>query len=182
MHKTISETLSQPIFDSMDNETKQKKKSLESSLSFDHNIKIEVQDGKNANEEPKPSRYKQRKQKKLLNMTDAQRSIESRSGVAATVSRRTAKTSNASQTKKSINNQTSSSSIHTFEDLVCERCPNCGETLQEFSEEELGMCIVILAAYIHRETTLAVSILPEILKLVSKFSSITTFSWQSERY
>lgn len=48
-------------------------------------------------------------------------------------------------------------------------------------DEEIGLCIVILGTYIHREPSVAAAILPDILRLVSKFASLTTFPWQSER-
>jgi len=48
------------------------------------------------------------------------------------------------------------------------RCSKCNAPFEEFSEEELGMCVIILSTFIHREPTLAASILPEILRFNSK--------------
>ncbi|CAM1320186.1 UNC79 (predicted) [Pycnogonum litorale] len=66
------------------------------------------------------------------------------------------------------------------EDMVMERCMDCGSILEEYSDEELGLCIVVLATFIHREPALAAPLLPEILKTVSKIGSSTMYPWQSE--
>lgn len=75
----------------------------------------------------------------------------------------------------------SSSMIIHDELLTNEKCPRCGHVVEEFSEEEVGMCIVILRTYVHRESGLAAPILPDILKLVSRFASYVPYNWQSER-
>ena len=49
-----------------------------------------------------------------------------------------------------------------------ERCSKCNAPFEEFSEEELGMCVIILSTFIHREPTLAATMLPEILRFNSK--------------
>lgn len=48
------------------------------------------------------------------------------------------------------------------------RCGECGALKEEYSDEELGLCIVILATFIHREPALAAPLLPEILSIVAK--------------
>lgn len=39
---------------------------------------------------------------------------------------------------------------------------------EEYSDEELGLCVVILGTFIHREPSLAASLLPDILTIVAK--------------
>ena len=60
------------------------------------------------------------------------------------------------------------SSLRVGDDVACHRCPKCNAPFEEFSEEELGMCIVILSTFVHREPSLAASMLPEILRCNSK--------------
>ncbi|XP_074599916.1 UNC-79 domain-containing protein isoform X2 [Brevipalpus obovatus] len=107
---------------------------------------------------------------------------QSDSGVAANVQRRARKaegTSNQSglPPKRS---STSQSSLIFGEESTGEKCPNCGGILEEFTEEEIGMCIVILGTFVHREPGLSASLLPEMLKLVSKFTLYIPYPWQHE--
>ena len=76
---------------------------------------------------------------------------------------------------------TSSMSYYHDDGAIHERCLRCNHVLEEFSEEEIGMCIVILRTYVHRESALAAPILPEMLKLVSRFASYFPYAWQTER-
>jgi hypothetical protein len=47
------------------------------------------------------------------------------------------------------------------------RCSECGTIKEEYSDEELGLCIIILGTFIHREPALAAPLLPEILTVVA---------------
>lgn len=126
--------------------------------------------------DPKPVRhYRQRKTRKIGSTTsELQRSIESRGGgVADKVSRRTSRSKRSSQSTSNAN--------QSLEELMYERCSRCGHVLEQFSEEEIGMCIIILGTYVHREPALAAPILPEMLRLVSKYAGLTTYQWQNER-
>lgn len=48
------------------------------------------------------------------------------------------------------------------------RCTECGTIREEYSDEELGLCIITLGTFIHREPSLAAPLLPEILGVVTK--------------
>lgn len=61
------------------------------------------------------------------------------------------------------------SSFRIGEDCVSERCPECGTVLEEYSDEEIGLCIVALGTFIHREPALAAPMLPDILSIVAKY-------------
>ncbi|XP_059218143.1 protein unc-79 homolog isoform X9 [Stomoxys calcitrans] len=63
---------------------------------------------------------------------------------------------------------------------VCDRCSECGALLEEYTDEEIGLLIVILGTFIHREPAMAAPFLPEILTISSKISSTSTFAWQGE--
>ncbi|XP_058979223.1 protein unc-79 homolog isoform X8 [Musca domestica] len=63
---------------------------------------------------------------------------------------------------------------------VCDRCSECGALLEEYTDEEIGLLIVILGTFIHREPAMAAPFLPEILTIASKISSTSTFAWQGE--
>lgn len=47
------------------------------------------------------------------------------------------------------------------------RCPECGLIKEEYSDEELGLCIIVLGTFIHREPAIAAPLLPEILSTVA---------------
>lgn len=144
-------------------------------------------------------RYKQRRQRKTgVKSTDIQRmdskggqSVAS-GGVAAGVQRRARKTDTSPTTglpsKRSSASQSSvggtgagtPTTVPSDHDGIHERCLTCSNVYQEFSEEEIGMCIVILRTFIHREPSLSASILPEILKLVSRFTTYFPYPWMKE--
>lgn len=60
--------------------------------------------------------------------------------------------------------------VYNREDVICERCTDCGAAIEEYNDEEIGIMITILNTFIHREPALAASFLPEILLIVSKYS------------
>ncbi|XP_031779809.1 protein unc-79 homolog isoform X4 [Nasonia vitripennis] len=60
------------------------------------------------------------------------------------------------------------------------RCPDCGILKEEYTDEELGLCIIILSTFIHREPTLAAPLLPGILNTVSNVSLNVIYPWQNE--
>ncbi|GAB0098713.1 protein unc-79 homolog [Sergentomyia squamirostris] len=72
------------------------------------------------------------------------------------------------------------SSYRIGDDCVCSRCGECGAVLEEYSDEEIGILVIILGTFIHREPSLAAPFLPEILLVVSKFAMQFTFPWQCE--
>lgn len=106
------------------------------------------------------------------------------SGVAANVQRRTRKIDSSSNQQANLQQKRSSTSQSSFvynEESWYEKCSNCGAILEEFSEDEIGMSIVILGTYIHREPGLSAPLLPQILKLVAKFTRYYPYSWEQER-
>lgn len=61
-----------------------------------------------------------------------------------------------------------------------DRCSECGALKEQYTDEELGLFIVLLGTLIHREPSIAVPFLPDILILVSKVATHHSFSWQYE--
>ncbi|XP_052119474.1 protein unc-79 homolog isoform X4 [Frankliniella occidentalis] len=70
------------------------------------------------------------------------------------------------------------SSLRIGEDCVYDRCSECGAVREEYSDEELGLCIVILGTFIHREPALAAPLLPEMLSTIAKVSLNAMYPWQ----
>lgn len=56
----------------------------------------------------------------------------------------------------------------------------CGALKEEYTDEELGLLLVILGTFIHREPGIAAPFLPDILVLVSRVALHQSFSWQCE--
>lgn len=135
--------------------------------------------------------YKQRRQQRR----DAQqsRSLDNNKsascgGVAAGVQRRARKaeiTSTSASSKRTSVSQASVAGVPTpgsDEGVIHQRCTKCSHVIEEFSEEEIGMCIVILRTYVHRNPELAAPLLPEMLNLVARFTSYFPNAWQYERF
>ncbi|KAG8333730.1 Protein unc-79 [Homalodisca vitripennis] len=72
------------------------------------------------------------------------------------------------------------SSFRVGDECVYERCGECGTVREEYNDEELGLCIVILGTFIHREPALAAPLMPEILTIVAKLALSATYPWQCE--
>lgn len=51
---------------------------------------------------------------------------------------------------------------------IVERCSDCGAHIEEYTDEEIGILIVILGTFIHREPAMAAPFLPEILTMTSR--------------
>jgi hypothetical protein len=60
------------------------------------------------------------------------------------------------------------------------RCSNCGAITEEYSEDEVGHCIVVLGAFINREPALAAPLLPEVLLTVSKIARSSQWNWEMD--
>ena len=54
------------------------------------------------------------------------------------------------------------------ENTMVERCPECNAVLEQYDDETIGLCIIVLATYIHREPSLATPLLLESLIAVSR--------------
>ena len=172
---------------------KKPKESAGTNHPFEHSISLDSVGTKTVTSDQsiansKQTRYKQRRQRKPASGSlETQRSFEGKGqsftvgGAAAGVQRRARKTESGSMVgdKKSPSFATPSTPLDP--EKVFERCPNCSNVMQAFSEEELGMSIVILGTFIHREPALAAPILPDVLKLIARFAFYHPYSWQSER-
>jgi len=73
-----------------------------------------------------------------------------------------------------------SSFLRVGEDSVQERCSDCGARQEIYGNEDLGLCIVVLETFIHREPSLAASFLPDILKAVSRFVTLKNILYSNE--
>lgn len=85
-----------------------------------------------------------------------------------------------SNVSTSNENRPGSTSNRVGEDTVVDRCSECGAPKEEYGDEEIGILMIILGTFIHREPQLAAPFMPEILMLVSKFASQPAFPWQYE--
>lgn len=55
------------------------------------------------------------------------------------------------------------------ESAMVERCADCNAILEQYDDETIGLCVVVLATYIHREPSLATPMLLESLIVVSRY-------------
>ncbi|KPU80258.1 uncharacterized protein Dana_GF18469, isoform B [Drosophila ananassae] len=63
---------------------------------------------------------------------------------------------------------------------IVERCSDCGAHIEEYTDEEIGIFIVIMGTFIHREPAMAAPFLPEILTMTSRICLSCTHAWQGE--
>ncbi|XP_032597645.1 protein unc-79 homolog isoform X2 [Drosophila grimshawi] len=63
---------------------------------------------------------------------------------------------------------------------IVERCSDCGAVIEEYTDEEIGIFIVILGTFIHREPAIAAPFLPEVLTMTSRICLSSTHAWQGE--
>ncbi|KAF5283433.1 hypothetical protein FQA39_LY04809 [Lamprigera yunnana] len=71
-------------------------------------------------------------------------------------------------------------SFRSGDEYINERCSECGMIKEEYSDEEIGLCIVTLGTFIHREPVLAAPMLPEILNIVAKVTTHAMYPWQND--
>lgn len=83
----------------------------------------------------------------------------------------------------SVGKNTDNNSSHSEQLANCghELCLLCRMPIEKFDESELGLCLVALCTFIHRDPSLAASVLPSILKTVSRYAIRTVYPWQLER-
>ncbi|XP_063378165.1 protein unc-79 homolog [Cydia fagiglandana] len=60
------------------------------------------------------------------------------------------------------------------------RCAECGTAVEQYSDEELGLCVIILATFVHREPCAAAAMLPSLLHNVSRVVQLGNYAWQTE--
>ncbi|KAF2367443.1 hypothetical protein FHG87_001798 [Trinorchestia longiramus] len=70
------------------------------------------------------------------------------------------------------------SSMRVGEDCMMHRCLECGEGTEEFSNDDLGLCTIVLSTFVHRNPALAAPLLPRMLHTVARVSSLELYSWQ----
>uniref|UniRef100_A0A182JSA7 Protein unc-79 n=1 Tax=Anopheles christyi TaxID=43041 RepID=A0A182JSA7_9DIPT len=73
-----------------------------------------------------------------------------------------------------------SSSLRIGDECICHRCTECGAVKEEYTDEEMGIMLIVLGTFIHREPSLGAPFLPEILTIVSRISLHPTFPWRCE--
>ncbi|XP_050313784.1 protein unc-79 homolog isoform X3 [Anthonomus grandis grandis] len=84
------------------------------------------------------------------------------------------------KTEVQANYDSKHSSYRIGEDCVKERCSECGTVREIYSDEEVGLCIVALGTFIHREPSIAAPLLPDMLSIVAKIATNASYPWQSE--
>ncbi|KAF8766719.1 Protein unc-79 like protein [Argiope bruennichi] len=125
--------------------------------------------------------YRQRKQRKSgINTLEAQRSFDYQNAGQ----RRMRKVDMSNMSSASLTSKRSSTSQSSYprigDDMVIERCTECGAVIEEYSDEEIGLCIVILSTFVHREPAMAAPLLPKMLRIVARIASSPKYPWQGE--
>ncbi|XP_064117132.1 protein unc-79 homolog isoform X3 [Macrobrachium nipponense] len=72
------------------------------------------------------------------------------------------------------------SALRVGDDCIAYRCMECAEIIEEFSNDDLGLCIIILSTFVYRQPGLAAPLLPRMLKTVARVADSEVFSWQYE--
>ncbi|KAK8775211.1 hypothetical protein V5799_031444 [Amblyomma americanum] len=126
--------------------------------------------------------YRPRKQRKSgLSTVEIQRTLDARGGAARRARKSEPSSGGPTPSKRRPGSSGGGSGGRAaVEEAVPERCPECALALEHYSDEELGLCIVLLATFVHRQPALAAPLLPEILRLVAKVASQVYYPWQHE--
>ncbi|XP_041355146.1 protein unc-79 homolog isoform X3 [Gigantopelta aegis] len=66
------------------------------------------------------------------------------------------------------------------DNIMIEKCTECGAILEQYDDDTIGLAITVLATFIHREPALATPMLLDMLKGVSCIASNSQYSWQAE--
>ena len=61
------------------------------------------------------------------------------------------------------------SNLRIGDECICHRCTECGAVKEEYTDEEMGIMLIVLGTFIHREPSLGAPFLPEILTIVSRY-------------
>ena len=64
---------------------------------------------------------------------------------------------------------------------MADKCSRCGHVKEEYGEDEVGHCIVILSTFINREPSLTAPLLPEILLTMTRVARETQYSWELDQ-
>lgn len=70
------------------------------------------------------------------------------------------------------------SSLRVGEESICDRCTRCGMPIEEYNEDEIGLCITVLEMFISEEPSLVAPLLPEILLSVTRIARNPCYSWE----
>lgn len=171
--------------------------------SLGQSISLDMDNLSETGQKPAGRQFKQRRQQRreAQQQQQQQRSLDNKSvsgscgGVAAGVQRRARKAETTSSTTTAPGKRTSVSQASVTADrcptsvgytndegVISQRCNKCNNVIEEFSDEEIGMCIVILRTYVHREPGMAAPLMPDMLRLVTRFTSYFPNAWQYERF
>ena len=58
-------------------------------------------------------------------------------------------------------------------------CSQCGQPLEEYSEEVIVMCIVITEAYLNHDLNLAASMVYDMIHSISDLATLQIYCWQN---
>lgn len=72
------------------------------------------------------------------------------------------------------------STLRVGDECIFERCSECGTIREEYSDEEIALCLIMIGTFVHREPELAAPMLPDILSTLSKYASQPSYTWQCE--
>ncbi|TGZ74785.1 hypothetical protein CRM22_000752 [Opisthorchis felineus] len=63
--------------------------------------------------------------------------------------------------------------------LTTERCPWCHQVLERYDESTLGLGMLCLATFVHREPSLAAPYLKDMLLIAARLTNTSLYSWQT---
>ncbi len=66
--------------------------------------------------------------------------------------------------------------------LSTERCPWCQGVLETHDETTIGLGLVCLATFVHREPGLAAPFLIDMLMVAARIGTTTQYTWQKSLY
>lgn len=93
-----------------------------------------------------------------------------------------AASSSAVSSQQTVSRSGSSTNVATVAAtaaLTTERCPWCHQVLERYDEQTLGLGMICLATFVHREPSLAAPYLRDMLLTAARLANASLYSWQS---
>lgn len=63
------------------------------------------------------------------------------------------------------------------ENIMADRCPECHAILEQYDEETIGLCIIVLSTFIYREPALAMPTVLDSLQTVARIAASSPYPW-----
>ncbi|CAH1792396.1 unnamed protein product [Owenia fusiformis] len=94
--------------------------------------------------------------------------------------RRTRKADLLKKSQQSNNQQKKAMQARYSDQTIVDRCPECMAVLEQYDEDTISLAITVCATFVHREPSLAVPMLLDMLQSIGRVASQHLYPWQTD--